>query len=82
VLEVAIVLLFLVPASFITWTSVRVLLAPEKDWAAGNTRWMILGSSSRSAPRPDRRELRFWAAVWLLIAGAFLALGLAIALAP
>ena len=80
-IEAAIVLLFVVPASFITWTSVRVLLAPEKDWAAGHSRWMILGSSGAGAPRPERREVRFWAAVWLLIAAAFLALGVAIALA-
>jgi hypothetical protein len=77
----AIVLLFLVPATFITWTSVRVLLAPEKDWASGHARWMVLGSTGSRAPRPEQREVRFWAAVWLLIAAAFVALGVAIALA-
>ena len=77
--EGAIVVVFLVPAAFIAWSSVRVLMAPEKGWADGRSRWMVLGSRKKGEPRPERRELQFWAAVWLSIAVAVLALGVALA---
>jgi hypothetical protein len=80
VIEGAILIVFLVPAAFIAWSSVRVLTAPEKGWAAGRSRWMVFGSRKKGEPRPERRELRFWAAVWLSIAAAILALGVALAL--
>jgi hypothetical protein len=81
VIEGAIVVGFLVPAAFIAWSSVRVLRAPEKGWAAGRSRWMVFGSRKKGEPRPERRELQFWAAVWLSIAAAILALGVALAVA-
>jgi hypothetical protein len=77
--EGVIVVVFLVPAAIIAWASVRVLMAPEKGWAAGRSRWMVFGSRKRGEPRPERRELQFWAAVWLSIAAAILALGVALA---
>jgi hypothetical protein len=80
VIEAAIVLVFLVPAAFIAWSSVRVLMAPDKGWAAGRSRWMVFGSRKKGEPRPERRELQFWAVVWLSIAAAILALGVALAL--
>jgi hypothetical protein len=42
---------------------------------------MVLGSRGAGARRPEPRELRFWAAVWLSIAAAIVALAIAIALA-
>jgi hypothetical protein len=80
VIEGAIVVVFLVPAAFIAWSSVRVLMAPEKGWAAGRARWMVFGSRKKGEPRPERRELQFWAAVWLSIAAVIFALGVALAL--
>lgn len=79
-IEAAIVIVSVVPAGFIAWSSVRVLMAPDKGWAAGRSRWMVLGSRKKGEPRPDPRELQFWAAVWLSIAAAILALGIALAL--
>jgi hypothetical protein len=80
VTEAAIVAVFLAPAAFIAWSSVRVLMAPDKGWAAGRSRWMVFGSRKKGEARPERRELQFWAAVWLSIAAALLALGVALAL--
>jgi hypothetical protein len=80
VIEALVMVVFLVPAAFIAWSAVRVLRAPDKGWAAGRARWMALGSRGAGARRPDPIELRFWAAVWLSIAAAIVALAIAIAL--
>jgi hypothetical protein len=80
------ILVVVVPVCWLAWVSVRVLLSPEKSWAEGRSRWMVfivlLGDwpPGRGERPPSASELRLWAAVWLVIAAAILALGLAFGL--
>ena len=59
------------------WLSYR---HPREAWNRGRGRWMTLASVRRGGSPPSESEVRFWAAVWLVIACAGVALGLAIAL--
>lgn len=78
--ELAGILVFLVPACFLIWVSVRVLRSPEESWAEGRSRWIAVAPLRDGERPPSARELRVWAVVWLVIAIAILALGLAVGL--
>jgi hypothetical protein len=74
------ILAFGIPACFLIWASVRVLRSPEKSWAEGRSRWIAVFPLREGERPPSASELRLWAVVWLVIAAAILALGLAIGL--
>jgi hypothetical protein len=74
------ILAFGIPACFLIWASVRVLRSPEKILGGGTLtvdRRLPLPEGERP---PSASELRLLAVVWLVIAAAILALGLAIGL--
>jgi hypothetical protein len=72
------IVVFALPAAWLTWTAVRVLRAPKESWARGRSRWIAVVPLRQGERPPSASELRFWASVWLIIAAAILALGLAI----
>jgi hypothetical protein len=78
--DLAGILVFAVPACFLIWVSVRVLRSPERSWAEGRSRWIAVFPLREGERPPSASELRLWAAVWLVIAAAILALGLALGL--
>jgi hypothetical protein len=78
--DLAGILVFVMPASWLAWASVRVLRSPEESWAQGRSRWMAVLPLWQGERPPSARELRTWAAVWLAIAAGILAFGLAFGL--
>jgi hypothetical protein len=78
--ELAGILVFVLPACWLTSVSIRVLRSPEESWAKGRSRWIAVVPLWQGERPPNASELRFWAVVWLVIAAAILALGLALGL--
>jgi hypothetical protein len=73
--QLAGVLVFVLPACWLAWVSVRVLRSPLTRWAQGRSRWIAVFPLREGERPPSAGELRLWAAVWLVIAAGILAFG-------
>ena len=70
--------LFLICGAALAAPAVKTWRNPRR-WQEGRGRWMLFVKRGESAP--GTAEVRFWAAVWLLIAVAIVTLGAAVAFA-
>jgi hypothetical protein len=77
--ELAGILIIVLPACWLIWVSAQVLRSPEKSWAEGRSRWIVF-LVLRGERAPSMNELRFAAVLWLVVAAALLAFGLAFGL--
>jgi hypothetical protein len=76
------ILIVVVPALWLAWVSIRVIRSPNDAWARRQSRWMAVWPLWEGERAAGGNELRSWAVVWLVIAAAWLAFGLASGLSP